>query len=78
MLDLARGVLDIEANAVLALKERLGAPFVAATRLIMATRGRRRSSRPTALCSVVIPCFSRRRASISSNCRCNAASTGVS
>ena len=40
MLDLARGVLDIEANAVLALKERLGAPFVAATRLIMATRGR--------------------------------------
>ena len=33
-------MLDIEANAVRALKERLGAPFVAATRLIMGTRGR--------------------------------------
>jgi len=40
VLDLARGVLDIEADAVRALKERLGAPFVAATRLILGTRGR--------------------------------------
>ena len=40
MLDLARAVLDIEADAVRALKERLGAPFVAATRLILGTRGR--------------------------------------
>jgi arabinose-5-phosphate isomerase len=40
VLELARGVLDIEADAVRALKQRLGAPFVAATRLILGTRGR--------------------------------------
>jgi arabinose-5-phosphate isomerase len=40
LVELARGVLDIEADAVRALKERLGAPFVAATRLILGTRGR--------------------------------------
>jgi arabinose-5-phosphate isomerase len=40
VLELARAVLDIEADAVRALKERLGAPFVAATRLILGTRGR--------------------------------------
>jgi arabinose-5-phosphate isomerase len=40
VLELARAVLDIEADAVRALKDRLGAPFVAATRLILGTRGR--------------------------------------
>ena len=40
LLALARGVLDIEADAVRGLKERLGAPFVEAHRLILATRGR--------------------------------------
>jgi len=40
MLELARSVLDIEADAVRALKARMGAEFVAATRLILGTRGR--------------------------------------
>ena len=40
LLELARGVLDIEADAVRALKERLGTAFVAAHRAILATRGR--------------------------------------
>jgi arabinose-5-phosphate isomerase len=40
LLALARGVLDIEADAVRGLKERLGAAFVEAHRLILATRGR--------------------------------------
>jgi arabinose-5-phosphate isomerase len=40
VLELARGVLDIEADAVRGLRARLGAPFVAATRLILATSGR--------------------------------------
>ena len=40
LLELARGVLDIEADAVRALKDRLGAAFVAAHRAILATRGR--------------------------------------
>ena len=39
-LELARGVLDIEAEAVRALKDRLGAAFLEAHRLILATRGR--------------------------------------
>ena len=40
VLELARGVLDIEADAVRGLKSRLGEPFLAAHRLILATRGR--------------------------------------
>jgi arabinose-5-phosphate isomerase len=40
MLELARGVLDIEADAVRGLKARLGAAFVAAHKLILAGRGR--------------------------------------
>src|SRR5258706_9909443 len=40
ILDLARSVLDIEADAVRGLKSRLGASFVAAHRLILGTRGR--------------------------------------
>jgi arabinose-5-phosphate isomerase len=39
-LDLARGVLDIEAQAVAALKNRLGEPFLEAHRLILETKGR--------------------------------------
>ena len=39
-LELARGVLEIEAQAVRSLKDRLGESFLAAHRLIMATRGR--------------------------------------
>jgi arabinose-5-phosphate isomerase len=39
-LELARGVLDIEAQAVLALKDRLGAPFLAAHRAMLETKGR--------------------------------------
>jgi len=39
-LALARDVLDIEADAVRALKQRLGAPFLAAHRMIIETRGR--------------------------------------
>jgi arabinose-5-phosphate isomerase len=39
-LALAREVLDIEADAVRGLKERLGEPFIAALRLVMATKGR--------------------------------------
>ena len=39
-LDLARGVLDIEAAAVRGIKERLGEDFVRAHRLILETRGR--------------------------------------
>jgi arabinose-5-phosphate isomerase len=39
-LDLARSVLDIEAQAVAALKDRLGAAFLEAHRLILATTGR--------------------------------------
>jgi arabinose-5-phosphate isomerase len=39
-LELARGVLDIEADAVRALKHRLGEPFLAAHRLMLETRGR--------------------------------------
>src|SRR4051812_8476438 len=39
-LELARSVLDIEADAVRALRERLGEPFLAAHRLILATKGR--------------------------------------
>jgi arabinose-5-phosphate isomerase len=40
ILDLARSVLDIEADAVRGLKSRLGPAFVAAHRLILGTRGR--------------------------------------
>jgi len=40
LLELARGVLDIEADAVRELKSRLGEPFLAAHRLILGTRGR--------------------------------------
>src|SRR5688500_8473642 len=40
LLELARAVLDIEADAVRGLKERLGEPFLAAHRLILAGRGR--------------------------------------
>lgn len=40
ILELARVVLDIEADAVRGLKAPLGEPFVAAHRLILATRGR--------------------------------------
>ncbi len=39
-LDLARGVLDIEADAVRALKDRLGEPFLTAHRLMLETKGR--------------------------------------
>jgi len=39
-LELARSVLDIEAEAVRALKSRLGEPFLAAHRLMLATKGR--------------------------------------
>jgi len=39
-LDLARGVLDIEADAVRALKGRLGEAFLRAHRMILETRGR--------------------------------------
>jgi arabinose-5-phosphate isomerase len=39
-LALARSVLDIEADAVRSLKERLGEAFLAAHRLILATKGR--------------------------------------
>jgi arabinose-5-phosphate isomerase len=39
-LDLARDVLDIEAEAVRALKDRLGEAFLAAHRLILETKGR--------------------------------------
>jgi arabinose-5-phosphate isomerase len=39
-LELARGVLDIEADAVRALKDRLGAPFLEAHRTILETKGR--------------------------------------
>jgi arabinose-5-phosphate isomerase len=39
-LDLARGVLDIEADAVRALKSRLGEAFLRAHRMILETRGR--------------------------------------
>jgi len=39
-LELARGVLDIEADAVRALKGRLGEAFVAAHRLMLETKGR--------------------------------------
>ena len=39
-LDLARGVLDIEADAVRALKDRLGEPFLTAHRLMLGTKGR--------------------------------------
>ena len=39
-IDLARGVLDIEAEAVSKLKARIGAEFIAALRLILGTRGR--------------------------------------
>jgi len=40
LLDLARGVLDIEADAVRGLKARLGPAFVEAHRIILATKGR--------------------------------------
>ena len=40
LLELARAVLDIEADAVRGLKDRLGASFLAAHKLIMGTRGR--------------------------------------
>ncbi len=40
LLDLARGVLDIEADAVRALKGRLGAAFLKAHRLMLETKGR--------------------------------------
>jgi arabinose-5-phosphate isomerase len=40
MLELARGVLDIEADAVRSVKARLGEAFLAAHRLILATTGR--------------------------------------
>ena len=39
-LELARGVLDIEADAVRALKDRLGEAFLAAHRIILETKGR--------------------------------------
>ena len=39
-LDLARGVLEIEAQAVRALKDRLGESFLAAHRMLLATKGR--------------------------------------
>jgi arabinose-5-phosphate isomerase len=39
-LSLARDVLDIEAEAVRGLKDRLGAPFIEALRLMFETRGR--------------------------------------
>ncbi|HUP29768.1 MAG TPA: KpsF/GutQ family sugar-phosphate isomerase [Usitatibacter sp.] len=39
-LELARGVLEIEAQAVRALKDRLGAGFLAAHRILLQTRGR--------------------------------------
>ena len=39
-LELARGVLDIEADAVRALKNRLGEAFLAAHRLMLETKGR--------------------------------------
>jgi arabinose-5-phosphate isomerase len=39
-LELARGVLDIEADAVRALKDRLGDAFLRAHRMILETRGR--------------------------------------
>ena len=39
-LALARGVLDIEAQAVSALRDRLGEPFLEAHRLILETKGR--------------------------------------
>jgi arabinose-5-phosphate isomerase len=39
-LELARGVLDIEADAVRALKERLGEAFLRAHRMILETQGR--------------------------------------
>jgi arabinose-5-phosphate isomerase len=39
-LKLARAVLDIEAQAVLQLRHRLGEAFLAAHRMILATRGR--------------------------------------
>ena len=39
-MELAREVLDIEADAVRGLKARIGAPFVAALRLMYETRGR--------------------------------------
>ena len=39
-LELARNVLDIEADAVRALKKRLGEPFLAAHRLMLETQGR--------------------------------------
>jgi len=39
-LELARNVLDIEADAVRALKKRLGEPFLAAHRLMLETKGR--------------------------------------
>ena len=39
-LELARGVLDIEADAVRDIKARLGEQFLAAHRLILATKGR--------------------------------------
>src|SRR5687768_5609694 len=39
-LALARNVLDIEAQAVRALRDRLGAEFLAAHRLILHTKGR--------------------------------------
>jgi arabinose-5-phosphate isomerase len=40
ILELARSVLDIEADAVRGLRERLGSSFVAAHRMILGTRGR--------------------------------------
>ena len=40
MLELARSVLDIEADAVRELKSRLGEPFLAAHRLLLQTKGR--------------------------------------
>src|SRR5258705_10855364 len=39
-LELARGVLDIEADAVRALRDRLGEAFLRAHRLILGTKGR--------------------------------------
>ena len=40
LLELARGVLDIEAEAVRGMKSRLGESFLAAHRMILATQGR--------------------------------------
>ena len=40
LLELARGVLDIEAEAVRDMKSRLGESFLAAHRMILATSGR--------------------------------------